>query len=66
VRRLPYERARKAPSVHRHDYIGSYVADLMNVVDMEAIRPTVTQCRRERPSQQAAGAHAVLNGRVLW
>jgi phosphoglucomutase len=38
VRRLPYERARKAPSVHRHDYIGSYVADLMNVVDMEAIR----------------------------
>jgi len=38
VRRLPYERARKAPSVHRHDYIGSYVADLMKVVDMEAIR----------------------------
>jgi phosphoglucomutase len=38
VRRLPYECARKAPSVHRHDYIGSYVADLMNVVDMEAIR----------------------------
>ncbi len=38
VRRLPYERARKAPSVHRHDYTGSYVADLMNVVDMEAIR----------------------------
>ena len=38
VRRLPYKRARKSPSVHRHDYIGSYVADLMNVVDMEAIR----------------------------
>jgi phosphoglucomutase len=38
MRRLPYERARKAPSVHRHDYTGSYVADLMNVVDMEAIR----------------------------
>ena len=38
MRRLPYERARKSPSVHRHDYIGSYVADLMNVVDMEAIR----------------------------
>jgi phosphoglucomutase len=38
VRRLPYERARKAPSVHRQDYTGSYVADLMNVVDMEAIR----------------------------
>jgi phosphoglucomutase len=38
VRRLPYERARKSPYVHRHDYIGSYVADLTNVVDMEAIR----------------------------
>ena len=43
VRRLPYERARKAPSVHRHDYIGSYVADLMNVVDMEAIRLSVVK-----------------------
>ena len=38
MRRLPYERARKSPYVHRHDYIGSYVADLTNVVDMEAIR----------------------------
>jgi phosphoglucomutase len=38
VRRLPYERARKSPYVHRHDYIGSYVADLTNVVDMEPIR----------------------------
>jgi phosphoglucomutase len=38
VRRLPYERARKSLYVHRHDYIGSYVADLTNVVDMETIR----------------------------
>jgi phosphoglucomutase len=38
VKRLPYERARKAACVHRHDYIGPYVADLANVVDMEAIR----------------------------
>ena len=30
-------RARSA-CVHRHDYIGPYVADLANVVDMEAIR----------------------------
>jgi phosphoglucomutase len=38
LRRIPYERARKSSRVHRHDYIGSYVADLANVVDMEAIR----------------------------
>jgi phosphoglucomutase len=38
VRRIPYDRALKSPKVHRHDYIGGYVADLANVVDMEAIR----------------------------
>ena len=38
LRRVSYERARKSPHVHRHDYTGSYVADLENVVDMETIR----------------------------
>ena len=38
VRRIPYARARKASCVHRRDYITPYVADLANVVDMEAIR----------------------------
>src|SRR5712672_2667910 len=38
VKRIPYDRARKSPCVHRYDYIGPYVADLANVVDMEAIR----------------------------
>ena len=38
VRRVPYDRARKSPHVHQYDYIGPYVADLANVVDMEAIR----------------------------
>jgi len=38
VRRLPYQQARKASYVHRHDYISSYVGDLKNVVDMGAIR----------------------------
>src|SRR5438270_632477 len=37
VKRIPYERARKSACVHRHDYTGPYVADLANVVDMEAI-----------------------------
>jgi len=38
IKRIPYDRARKSPSVHRHDYIGPYVADLAEVLDMEAIR----------------------------
>ncbi len=38
VTRIPYERACHAPSTHRYDYIGSYVGDLLSVVNMEAIR----------------------------
>jgi phosphoglucomutase len=38
VKRIPYDRARKSASVHRYDFIGPYVADLANVLDMEAIR----------------------------
>ena len=38
LRRIPYARALRSPHVHRHDYIGPYVADLANVVDMDAIR----------------------------
>ena len=38
VKRISYDRARKSSCVHRHDYIGPYVADLADVVDMEAIR----------------------------
>ncbi len=38
VRRIPYERARRAGSTHLHDYITPYVDDLGSVVDMEVIR----------------------------
>ena len=38
VRRLPLARALKAETTHEHDYIGPYVADLANVIDMAAIR----------------------------
>ncbi|MFI5364866.1 MAG: phosphoglucomutase (alpha-D-glucose-1,6-bisphosphate-dependent) [Candidatus Binatia bacterium] len=38
VKRLPYPRARGAPTTHRHDYIGAYVGDLEAVIDMAAIR----------------------------
>ena len=38
VRRLPLARALKVETTHEHDYIGPYVADLANVIDMTAIR----------------------------
>src|SRR3954454_8316418 len=38
VKRMPYSRAKKSSTVHRYDYIAPYVADLANVVDMDAIR----------------------------
>jgi phosphoglucomutase len=36
--RMDYGRARKSAHVHAHDYVGPYVADLANVVDMELIK----------------------------
>ncbi len=38
VKRIPLARALRAPTTHRHDYRESYVADLANVLDMDAIR----------------------------
>jgi phosphoglucomutase len=37
VRRIPYARAVKADTTHWYDYVTPYVADLRNVIDMEAI-----------------------------
>jgi phosphoglucomutase len=38
VPRIPFERARGATTTHRHDYMGAYVEDLRNVVDLEVLR----------------------------
>lgn len=38
VRRIPYARARKAAHIRARDYITPYVADLGNVVNLEAIQ----------------------------
>jgi phosphoglucomutase len=38
VKRVPCDRALKSASVHRYDFIGPYVADLANVLDLESIR----------------------------
>jgi phosphoglucomutase len=38
VKRIPYTRALRATTTHRHDYLNPYLRDLGNVVDMDAIR----------------------------
>ena len=38
VKRIGYEKANKAASVHSYDFLKNYVHDLRNVVDIDAIR----------------------------
>src|SRR5450759_3208894 len=38
LKRIPFEKALRAPTTHRHDYLNAYIADLANVIDMDAIR----------------------------
>ncbi len=38
VKRIPVERARRAATTHRHDFLDAYISDLGGVLDMDAIR----------------------------
>jgi phosphoglucomutase len=38
VNRIPYEKARRTSTTHRHDFVTAYTSDLVNVIDMDAIR----------------------------
>jgi phosphoglucomutase len=38
VLRVPYDKALRAATTHRHDYLSTYIGDLRNVIDMDAIR----------------------------
>ena len=38
VKRIPFERALRASTTHRHDYLNTYVDDLGTVIDMDVIR----------------------------
>jgi phosphoglucomutase len=40
VSRIPYERARRAATMHRFDYRSAYVKDLAEVIDMEVLEGT--------------------------
>jgi phosphoglucomutase len=38
ISRLPFDRAGRASTTHKHDYVSEYVNDLGSVLDMDAIR----------------------------
>jgi phosphoglucomutase len=38
LKRIPFGRALRAATTHRYDYLGAYVADLADVIDMDVIR----------------------------
>ncbi|MBP1611148.1 MAG: alpha-D-glucose phosphate-specific phosphoglucomutase, partial [Acidobacteria bacterium] len=38
LKRIPFERALRATTTHRHDYLNAYITDLANVLDIDAIR----------------------------
>ena len=38
IKRISFEKAIKASTTHRHDYLNSYVNDLGNIIDMDSIR----------------------------
>ena len=38
MKRIPYETSATSSTTHRHDYLNTYIRDLDNVIDMNAIR----------------------------
>jgi len=38
VKRISFEKALRAPTMHRHDYLTTYVSDLRNVIDLDVVR----------------------------
>ena len=38
VKRLSYDQARRASTTHRHDYLGAYIGDLAQIIDMDVLR----------------------------
>jgi len=38
LKRIPFEKALRASTTHRHNYLDAYTRDLGNVIDMDAIR----------------------------
>ena len=37
IKRIPFEKALKAPTTHRYDYLNNYISDLSSVINMDLI-----------------------------
>lgn len=60
VKKMSYEKALRASTTHRHDYLHSYVSDLENVIDMKIIRESKLSL-----GVDPLGAQAFIIGLVL-
>jgi phosphoglucomutase len=38
VKRIPFEKALRTSTTHRHDFLSAYISDLANILDMDSIR----------------------------
>ncbi len=38
IKRIPFEKALRVSTTHRHDFLNAYISDLANVIDMDSIR----------------------------
>jgi len=38
AKRVSYDQARRASTTHQHDYLGTYIGDLAQIIDMDAIQ----------------------------
>jgi len=38
VKRIPFEKALRTSTTHRHDFLSAYICDLANILDMDSIR----------------------------
>lgn len=38
IRRIPFEKALRVSTTHRHDFLNAYINDLANVIDMDSVR----------------------------
>jgi phosphoglucomutase len=38
VKRISYDQARRASTTHLHDYLGAYIGDLAQIIDMDVLR----------------------------
>lgn len=63
VRRVPFDRALAAATTHRHDYAGSYAADLAAVLNLEAIRGAGVRIGVDPLGGSSVGYWAPIAGR---